>query len=172
MNYKRSQMRYAIGFLKSHPNTRLVTRQSPTQIATMNGSNFSASWTSYGRARPAHQANSRGPLKRTTAARTAPRPASTIASDNRYRVADGEFPLTHCAANQHHAGDIQRHNHQHRSGEGEPEGLDDPEFVEIAEWVVRHDDAGLELIRRWILGGQPCGDGSNRRARLTNADAG
>ena len=42
------------------------------------------------------------------------------------RLADRQFPLAHRAANLHHAGDIQAHDQQHRSGQGQRDRLKRP----------------------------------------------
>ena len=52
------------------------------------------------------------------------------------RLADGQFPLTHRAANLHHAGDVQAHDQQHRSGQGQRDGLKRPGTANAARLPI------------------------------------
>ena len=44
------------------------------------------------------------------------------------RLAYRQFPLTHRATNLHHAGDVQADDQQHHPGQGQRDGLKEPEL--------------------------------------------
>ena len=68
----------------SHPNTRLVRRQRPRQMATIGTSTLSASRICGGIGSSVSQGSSDGMLKSTIEASAPPAHASTIDSDKRY----------------------------------------------------------------------------------------
>ena len=68
------------------------------------------------------------------------------------RLADGQFPLTHRAANLHHAGDIQAHDQQHRSGQGERDGLDDSGIASVRDCRSGRYGSTMPALNSFVAG--------------------
>ena len=167
-----------------NPNTRLVTRQSPTQIAMMDRSTLSASCNLNRDGLPdqpgQHRGNvekhkrSREPLQDPPARSLRTKDAGPAVPGSRRSPGEWTVPAhaSRCepASCRRYSGT--RPEAPFRSGSARRPKDRELGTIEAAESVVRLDDARLELVRRRILFGQLRCDGGNRRARLRNADSG
>ena len=89
------------------------------------------------------------------------------------RRADGQLALAVGAANQHHAGDIQAHDHEHRSRQAQQDADDAPAFRTAGRTQrgIRLDCRRLEFVRCGISLGQTRDRRRHTRIRPRDVDA-